>query len=58
MTSTFWDPHAILFINYLEKGQRINGESYIVLIAPLIDNCEKKTTVGSTNLLSDVLRTV
>ena len=29
MASVFWDAHAVLFIDYLEKGKTINSERYI-----------------------------
>ncbi|XP_054745939.1 histone-lysine N-methyltransferase SETMAR-like [Anastrepha obliqua] len=32
MTSVFWDTHGIIFIDYLQKGQTINSDYYIVLL--------------------------
>ena len=29
MAHVFWDPHGVLFIDYLEKGETINSERYI-----------------------------
>ena len=31
LTSTFWDVHDILFIDYLEKRRTINSEYYTAL---------------------------
>ncbi|XP_018349932.1 PREDICTED: histone-lysine N-methyltransferase SETMAR-like [Trachymyrmex septentrionalis] len=35
MASVFWDAHGILFIDYLEKGGRINSEYYMALLTRL-----------------------
>lgn len=42
MASVFWDAHGILFIDYLEKGKRINSEYYIALLVRLKEEIAKK----------------
>lgn len=42
MASVFWDAHGILFIDYLEKGKRINSEYYIALLDQLSEEIKKK----------------
>ena len=32
LATVFWDPHGILFIDYLEKGRTINSEYYVALL--------------------------
>ena len=44
MASVFWDSHGILFIDYLEKGNRINSEYYIALLVRLKEEIAKKKT--------------
>ena len=41
-SSVFWDTHAILFIDYLEKGRTINGEYYMALLMRLKEEIAKK----------------
>ena len=42
MASVFWDAHGILFIDYLEKGKRINTEYYTALLDRLNEEIKKK----------------
>jgi hypothetical protein len=42
MASVFWDARGIIFIDYLEKGQTINSEYYIVLLERLNDEIKIK----------------
>jgi histone-lysine N-methyltransferase SETMAR len=42
MASVFWDAQGILFIDYLEKGSRINSEYYIALLVRLKEEIAKK----------------
>jgi hypothetical protein len=44
MASVFWDVQGILFIDYLEKGKRINSEYYMALLVRLKEEITKKTT--------------
>jgi hypothetical protein len=37
LASTFWDQDGILLIDYLPKGQTINAEYYLSLLAQLKD---------------------
>ena len=37
LASVFWDPQAILFIDYLAKGRTINSKYYIALFVRLIE---------------------
>ena len=32
MASVFWDPHGIIFIDYLEKGKTINSDYYTAIL--------------------------
>jgi [histone H3]-lysine36 N-dimethyltransferase SETMAR len=41
LASVLWD--AIIFIDYLENGQTINNEYYMVLLERLNDEIKKKT---------------
>jgi hypothetical protein len=51
MSSVFWDARGIIFIDYLEKGQTINGEYRIALLERLNDEIKKKrpSTVSQIN---------
>uniref|UniRef100_A0A2S2QFV8 Mariner Mos1 transposase n=1 Tax=Sipha flava TaxID=143950 RepID=A0A2S2QFV8_9HEMI len=42
MASVFWDAQGILFIDYLEKGKRINSEYYMALLVRLKEEITKK----------------
>jgi transposase len=42
MASVFWDVQGILFIDYLEKGKRINSEYYMALLVRLKEEITKK----------------
>ena len=42
MASVFWDMHGILLIDFLPKGQTINSDYYIPLLARLEDAIKKK----------------
>ena len=35
MVSVFWDAKGVVFVDYLEKGQTINGEYYSNLLRQL-----------------------
>ena len=42
MASVFWDARGIIFIDYLQKGKKINGEYYANLLQRLSDGIKIK----------------
>lgn len=42
MASVFWDAKGVVFVDYLEKGQTINGEYYSNLLRQLREAIKKK----------------
>ena len=42
MASVFWDARGIIFIDYLQKGKRINGDYYAKLLQRLSNEIKKK----------------
>ncbi|KAF7279425.1 hypothetical protein GWI33_007274 [Rhynchophorus ferrugineus] len=42
MASAFWDAHAIIFIDYLERRRTINSDYYIALLGRLKDEIAEK----------------
>ena len=42
MASVFWDADGILMVDYLEKGQTINGQYYASLLRQLRENIKLK----------------
>ena len=42
MVSVFWDARSIIFIDYLQKGETINGEYYANFSQRLSDEIKKK----------------
>ena len=42
MASVFWDPHGILFIDYLKKGKIIKSDYYMALRDRLSEEIKKK----------------
>lgn len=51
MASVFWNPHGILFINYLEKGKTINNEYYTALLDRLSAELKKKVRQKSIKIM-------
>ena len=46
MASVFWDAHGVLFIDYLEKGKKINSERYIGQLMRLKNEIGKKQSLS------------
>ena len=42
MASVFWDAYGIIFVEYLHKRKRINGEYYANLLQRLSDEIKEK----------------
>ena len=42
MDTVFWDACGIIYIDYLEKGQTITGEYYVLLLRRLSEEMKKK----------------
>lgn len=42
MTTVFWDSHGIILIDYLAKGETINGQYYVALLDNLKAIIKKK----------------
>lgn len=42
MATVFWDTRGIILIDYLQKGQTINGEYYANLLQCLSDEVKRK----------------
>ena len=42
MASVFWDPHGILFNDYLEKGKTVKSDYYMALLHRLSAEIKKK----------------
>ena len=54
MASVFWDAKGIVFIDYLQKGQTINGDYYIPLY-PLAETAAKCNQVKTTRFTRTML---